>query len=633
MSSQNTGTVPTGTLTTVKDNRTVAQLLLDYLELEGATTVFGVPGGALISVMDELKRRRQTFNFVICRQETGAGYIAHGYAVVTGRLGVVFTTSGPSATNAVTAAMNAQSANCAVLTITGEIPQQFSGQGYLQEGVDSRLDVSFIYRNAVEYSAIISNESNFTTLFTQALRSARSLPNRAAHISLPNNVAASCMTGNDKAHPYRIPFPTSPSAYRTLASGTDVERVRLTFDDLVASTRPLLFLGNGARVALRDPQRMQRFMQLVERYALPVMTTPDGKGIFPESHPMSLRNFGMTACQWPELYMLPVDDPAHFDTMVVLGSNLGELATSDAATDQYSRTLIPTTNFVQVDLDQSVIGREFPVTRGIVGEVGATIDALCDIASRHEPDLPSAEARRQLVAAITGGHSPYANPEYRASQASPINPAALVRVINETVTDGHVFIDAGNCVGWSLHYMVIDPPVQYHSALGMGPMGFGVGAVIGGKLGAPDKVCVAVVGDGAFMMHGAEVSTAAQQGIGAIIVVLYDNDLAMVSQGMADLFPGDRPWTQYYQLGAPDLVKVAEGFGADAVAIMTSQGPADFAVALRTAIHQADANKRPQVIVAHIDTAPMPPYGWPTIPAPPCAPPAASTRASVENAQ
>ncbi len=610
--------VSAGMLMTTKDNRTVAQLLLDYLELEGATTVFGVPGGALIYVLDELKRRRQTFNFVIGRHETGAGYIAHGYALVTGGLGVLFTTSGPSATNAVTAAMNAQSANCSLLVVTGEIPQQFSGQGYLQEGVDSRLDVSVMFRNAVEYSAIVSHEMNFTTLFTQALRTARALPGRAAHISLPNNIAGSCVTGSDKANPYRIAFPTSPSSYRTAASGTDVERVRQTFDDLAASTRPLFFLGNGARAALANPQRMQRFTELVERYAIPVMTTPDAKGIFPESHPMSLRNFGITACRWPALYMMPDGDPDHFDTMVVIGSNLGELATSDAATDQYSRLLVPTTHLVQVDLDQSVIGREYPVTRGIVGEAGATIDALCEIALLHQPNLQQAEARRQLMSSITGDNSPYADPDYRSSYATPINPAALVRVINETVTDGHVFIDAGNCVGWSLHYMVIDPPVRYHAALGMGPMGFGVGAVIGGKLGAPEKICVAIVGDGAFMMHCGEISTAAQQGIGAIIVVLYDNDLAMVSQGMADLFPADASWHDYYALGAPDLVKVAEGFGADAVSITKDQGPEQFEAALRTAIQQADANRRPQVIVAHIDTAAMPPYGWPTLPPPPC---------------
>lgn len=608
-----------------RDNRTVAGLLLDYLELEGATTVFGVPGGALIYVMDELKRRSDRFTFVICRHETGAGYIAHGHALVTGGLGVVLTTSGPSATNALTAAMNAQAANCALLTITGEIPQQFSGQGYLQEGVDSRLDIGVIYRNAVEYSAVVSHESNFTTLFTQALRLARGLPNRATHISLPNNVAGSCVTGSDKSQPYHIAFPSSPGQYRSTASGTDAERTRTAFEALAAAARPLVFLGNGARAALTEPLRAQRFREMVERWAIPVMTTADGKGLFPESHPLSLRNFGMTACRWPALYMRPVGDPDHFDALLVLGSSLGELATSDAATDQYSKMLVPTNDFMQVDLDASVIGREYPVSLGIVGEVGATIDALCDAALLGTPDVGACEARRELVAAIKRDHSPWADPASRDSFAAPIHPASLVRIVNETVTDGHVFIDAGNCVGWSLHYMIVDAPVQYHSALDMGPMGFGVGAVIGGKLGAPDKVCVAIVGDGAFMMHAAEVSTAAQHGIGAVIVVLYDNDFAMVSQGMAQLFPTDAPWSGPYTLGAPDLAKVAEGFGADAYTITPGQGPGEFADALRTAIRNADARKRPQVIVAHVDTAPMPPYGWPTLAAPPCAAAGTST--------
>jgi acetolactate synthase-1/2/3 large subunit len=128
-------------------------------------------------------------------------------------------------------------------------------------------------------------------------------------------------------------------------------------------------------------------------------------------------------------------------------------------------------------------------------------------------------------------------------------------------------------------------------------------------------------------MHGAEVSTAAQYRIGAIWVVLYDNDLAMVSQGMAALFPPGPPWKDYYALGAPDLVKFSEGLGAQAVAITKDQGPAAFATALKTAIRQADTDKRPQVIIAHIDTVPMPPYGWPTLPPSPCPPPAAKAPA------
>jgi acetolactate synthase-1/2/3 large subunit len=181
------------------------------------------------------------------------------------------------------------------------------------------------------------------------------------------------------------------------------------------------------------------------------------------------------------------------------------------------------------------------------------------------------------------------------------------------MSSGHIFIDAGNCVGWSLNNLVVNPPLAYHSALDMGPMGFGVCAVVGAKIAAPDETCLAIVGDGAFMMHAAEVSTAAAHRVGAIWVVLYDNDLAMVSQGMGQLFPPAADWEDYYALGAPDLVKVAEGFGADAVAITQTQTPAVFSEALQTAIQNANESSKPQVIVVSVDTQPMPPYGWPTI--------------------
>lgn len=613
------------TFATQRSNLTVAQLLLEYLKLEGVSTLFGIPGGALIYVINELKAQREHFTFMICRHETGAAYIAHGYAVVSGGLGVVLTTAGPAATNALTGTMNAQSANCSVLTISGEVPQQYFGSGYLQEGIDAKLDIEAVYRDAVEYSAVISSEKNFGTLFRQALRDTRSQPSRAAHISLPNDVAGTCVTGDDPKAPYRIAIPRSPDQYRATPSGTDLDKVRLTFAELTQAVRPLLFLGNGARQALADPARRGRFTELVKKFVLPVMTTPDAKGIFPETHAMSLRNYGMTACTWPDAYIKPAQDPDHFDALLVLASGLGELATSVVARDHYSKNLIPQRHFVQVDLDQSVIGRDFPITRGIVGDVGATIDALCALGEQGKPNQGQTEARRRLLETIKQ-QSPFADPDGRNSNAAPLHPAAMVRVINDTLHNGHVFIDAGNCVGWSLNNMVVDPPLQYHSALGMGPMGFGVGAVIGGKLAAPDEPCLAIVGDGAFMMHGAEVSTAAQYRIGAVWVVLCDNDLGMVSQGMAELFPPAGPWKDYYALGAPDLVQFAQSLGAEAVAITPQQGPAAFAAALETALRQATGQRRPQVIVAHIDTAPMPPYGWPTVPPPPCAPAAGEAR-------
>ncbi len=583
---------------------TVAHLLLDYLRAEGVTKVFGIPGGALVWLMNELKNQHD-IDYVICRHETGAAYMADGFARVGHGLGVVMTTSGPGATNALTGAMNAQASNSSVLVITGEVPEKYFGQGYLQEGADAKLNINAIFQNSVQSSDMVSNQANLQTLLQQALRNARSLPRRAAHLSLPNDVAGTPVSN----------YPTciKPSSYRARAACTDAKAVATTLHELITADRPLIFLGNGCREALADPHRLAAFTHFVERFGIPVMTTPNAKGIFPETHSLSLRNYGMCGSAWTQLYMKPPTDPDHLDALLVLGSTLGELATSVVASDLYSRTLSPRKTFVQIDLDASVIGRDFPITRGVVAEAGATLDELCEQAARHHPDPHRVDQRKQSIAEIKRAHSPWSDPVARDSTSAPVHPAALIRDINEAVGEGQVFIDAGNCVGWSLNNLVVDPPLRYQSALAMGPMGFAVAAVIGAKMAAPDQPCLAIVGDGAFMMHGAEVSTAAQNGVGAIWVVLNDNDLAMVSQGMAQLLPPAAAWTDYYQLGQPDLVKFAEGLGAQAVAITPDQGTSALMEALSNALASAQSNRRPQVIVVHIDTKPAPPYGWPKL--------------------
>ncbi len=596
---------------------TVAQLLVQYLLAEGVTKVFGIPGGAAVWLMEELKKHADQIEFVICRHESGAAYMADGHARATGGLGVVLTTSGPGATNAVSGAMNAQASNVSLLVITGEVPEKYFGQGYLQEGTDAKLDVNVIFRNAVESSAMISSPSNFQTLFQQALRNARSLPNRAAHISLPNDVAGTCIS----------PPPTkpTPSSYQARAACADPKALKDSVHELLEARRPLIFLGNGSREALSQPERLKAFTEFVDRFGIPVMTTPDAKGIFPESHELSLRNYGMCASAWPDLYIRPLGDPDHYDALMVLGSTLGELATTTAASNPYDKALLPTQHFIQLDLDAGVIGRDFPVTRGVIGEIGASLDVLLQHAHQyHHPDPAKVDERKAYVRQIKQSHTAWADPAGRDSDKAPVHPAAMIRVINELVHEGEIFIDAGNCVGWSLNNLVVDPPLRYQSALAMGPMGFGVAAVVGAKMAQPDKPCVAIVGDGAFMMHGAEVSTAAQYRTGAVWVVLYDNDLAMVSQGMAQLLPPAPSWQDYYKLGAPDLVLFSQGLGAEAVAITPDQGAEAFKTALVKALDSAQTSGKPQVIVVHINTQPSPPYGWPVLPIPSCTLPSAS---------
>ncbi|MCK9685006.1 thiamine pyrophosphate-binding protein [Scleromatobacter humisilvae] len=580
----------------VLKNQTVSQVLLKYLALEGVDTLFGVPGGAVMHLLDELMTQRDALHYVVCRQETGAAYIADGYARVSGKLGVVVVTSGPGATNALTGTMNAQNAGVSLLTITGEVGEQYFGMGYLQEGVDASLNIDAVYGNASGYSAVITNPSNFQALFAQALREALGVPHRAAHISLPDDQAGMPIASLD--------FPLKPQNYRATPSCTDAAGARRAFEQLAGVARPLIFLGSGAAEALRGP-RLAAFAAMVDRLAIPVMTTPDAKGIFPESHPMSLRNFGTAFCEWTKYYMVPrLLDPAAregFDSLLVLGTTLGGLATN-----KWDPILLPQGSLVQVDIDASVIGRVFPLDFGVVAEIGSVIDELVALADATQPDARVQE-RRAFIQRIKAGKSPWIAPEMREARQAPIPPQAAMKCISDLLPQGsHVFVDAGNSVGWSLHYLEIDPPSRLHNALAMGPMGFAVGAVIGAKFAAPDATCLAIVGDGAFLMHGSEVSTAAANGIGAIWVVLSDNDLAMVSQGMNAFFPSKTgQWRDYYALGKPDLARFAQALGANTFEVNDADA---MQRALSGAIDAARTNKVPQVIVVHIDTTQIPPY-------------------------
>jgi len=580
--------------TTTLTNLSVSQILLRYLALEGVHKVFGIPGGGLLNLLVEFKNQRETFEYVICRHETGAAYIADGYHRATGKLGVVMVTSGPGATNALTGLVNADTDGSAVLAITGEIMESMFGKGALQEGVDSGLDINGVYKAAITYSSEVTDQSELQTLLEQALRDALAAPCRAAHLSFPANVPAEIIP--------TIQMPLSPAAYRTRPGGISQEEVKPALEQFLAQTRPLLFLGFGCRDALRDPQTLAALTRFVERYAIPVMTTPDGKGIFPEGHPLSLRVYGFCSCQWPLAYMQQTT-PA-YDGLMVIGTSLKGLSSVN-----FNSVLIPQGPFIQVDIDQHAIGRSFPISTGIVGDAGACLRALDALSAEFPPDPTVVQQRQAAIAAIKT-QSPFQYPDQYNSTAAPIQPAAVVRVLHETLPDDAIVIlDAGNCVAWGIHYWETNPPGQIHSALAMGPMGFGVAAVVGAKLGRPDKTCLALVGDGAFMMHGAEVSTAAAHRAGAIWVVLHDNDLHMVSQGENYFFP-DPAWATQYLLGTPDLAKFAEGLGADAYTI---DSPAALAAVLPTAITKANAGK-PQVIVADINLAAIAPYFFPPKP-------------------
>jgi acetolactate synthase-1/2/3 large subunit len=571
------------------DGLTVAELLLRYLEIEGVSDIFGVPGTPLAYLLKALKDNRAKFTYHICRQETGAGYMADAYARVTGKLGVSIVSAGPSATNALTGSAVAQSCGSAVLTISGEVARSAFGRGGFQEGIDSTLDIHAVFSNADIFSTVITDPSNFQTLFEQALRTCLSLPRQAAHVSLPVDVGGATF-GTD------VHIPKSPSNYRAVPRGRDPDAAEKIMSTLATAKRPLLYLGNGCRSALIGPRRMTgearaevehrraRFQNLTTRFALAVTTTPNAKGVFPETHPLSLRNYGFGGSNWSVNYLTAdarsaAGSALPYDALLVLGSSLTE-----KSTNSWDPVLIPDGPILQVDLNQGVIGRGFPIAAGVVAEIGGFIDDLIECADRIKKVDPAVKQRAEFIK--------------RLKQAPPAPPsnsseAELVRAMNELLPPGsQLFIDASICAVAALRYMAIDPPSEMHNAFNMEPMGWAPAAVVGAALGAPDDICVSLSGDGGFMMNGNEVSTAAQYGIGAVWVVHYNDTLAAVEVNLQQEFPGDG-WMDLYKLGAPNLVDFARGLGADAVEVAGSGFKSAFAAALAG----SRQGRKPQVVV------------------------------------
>lgn len=607
-----------------------ATLVLDYLTLEGVDTIFGVPGGGLVALLYELKQRGRRFRFVVSRHETGALFEADGYARARGHLGVAMVTSGPGALNALNGFVNCNDSHSPVLLVSGELSQALTGKGYIQEGLGADLDIPGMYRATTAYSAYCTEVTNLQEQLEHALRVAVTCPRGAAQLTLPNDVAT-------RPLPSTIRVPSRALAYRPVpASAAPEGEARAILEHLVSAKRPMIMLGNGCRRSLLDTTksgtgrgattRLRRFLAFCERFAIPVVTTPDGKSIFPESHPLSLRHYGKASCPWPIAYMTP-----QFDALLTLGASL-----HDFDTEHWAPTLVPKGPFMQVDIDASVIGRGFPITLGVVADVGPMIDLLHRLGDAHvltKPQAAAVKARRALMEQIRST-SPYRYADAVDSTAAPATPQAIMKAITEIAPSGsHIFADAGNCLAWAAHYMTMDPPGysagkgsacsgQMHQALGMGPMGWATAAVVGCKVGAPRASCISITGDGAFLMHGNEVSTAAAHGIGAIWVVIDNEDLAMVSQGMYLLAhkafgKGQESWEGYYGLGQPDLEGFSRSLGAEAV---TVDSPAEFRRAFRKALRRADEGKprrgggtqfnlggRPQVIVVKVDKREIPP--------------------------
>lgn len=483
-----------------------ADLLVEYLKILGVDYVFGVPGGAIEPFYNALARHRGKGGPqpVVARHEAGAAFMAEGYARETGRLGVCCATTGPGTTNLLTGVASAHADNVPMLVISAQTPLPKFGRNALQESSCTAIDTVSIFRSCTRYNTLISHPEQVNNKVISAIMAAFRTPHGPAHISIPSDVLRAVV-------------------YRDFSIANDrlLQRFNLTdnyalkaLTDQVAQVRKIaLFLGRGCEGAMKSIEAFARHTHAV------IITGPAGKRWISAYHPQFRGIYGFAGHQAADAVM---NDPS-VDMIIAVGTALSEIATAGWDTNLLSERL------VHIDASVEHFSRSSMAQLHVCGDVGTIFRQLLTnlrrFGTRDYPVLPGDTD-------TPGLHFTLENAEQCEASVEPLLPQRVTTVFARTIPpDFRVLVDAGNAWAWFTHYFHRDVGHEhYHIAMGIGSMGWAIGAAVGVCLGS-GKPAVCVTGDGSYLMSGQEITVALQHAIPVIIVVLNDAALGMVKHG------------------------------------------------------------------------------------------------------
>ncbi len=489
---------------------TVAEGLAEAFRALGVEHAYGVCGGAQALLWAALSKHLELLHF---RHECGAAFAAIESHFVSGRPVVVFTTTGPGITNALTGLLAARSEGAKVILVSAYASAPRRGRGGIQETSGYTMPTSALFEAGQWFDDAVILET--PDQLPQVLRRMASGLQRAggyvAHISVPNAIQGAALSQ---------PLPRLAHVGTHLA-GSDAVRPAVNRAavarcvELLSEAPFAIWAGFGARGAAAAVR------ELAERAGAPVMCSPRAKGVFPEDHSLFVGVTGMGGHgAFASAYMREHAP----QRVLVLGTRLGE------PTSFWNPTLIPDGGFIHVDVDPMVPGVAFPQaeTYAVQADVGDFLAALLEAWPVGARTIPP--------------RLPRPHPNHPApGAAGPVRPDVLMSAIQRVVVDNSdavVLAESGNAFTWATHYLRFAQPGRYRVSTNLGSMGHAATGVLGAALGRGGKA-VAIVGDGAMLMNNSEVNTAVKRGVCAIWIVLNDGRYNMCHQGMAALDMGD----------------------------------------------------------------------------------------------
>jgi len=508
---------------------TGAQALVRSLEQQGVDVVFGLPGGAILPAYDPL--RSSSLRHVLVRHEQGAGHAAEGYAWATGRTGVCIATSGPGATNLVTALADAYMDSVPIVAITGQVPSAMIGSDAFQEA-----DITGITLPVTKHNELVTDAERIPAAIAEAFYVASTGRPGPVLVDIPKDVLQSPMTWGPWPPALELP------GYR-LPGRPDPEQIREAARLLRQARRPVLYVGGGVIKASGHAE----LLALAELARAPVTTTLMARGAFPDSHPLALGMPGMHGCY------TAVAALQEADLLVALGARFDDRVTGRLA------DFAPRAKVVHADIDPAEIGKNRRPDVPIVGDVRATLAGLTEslaalIAEDGPPDTGAwlrgiEDWKRRFPL------------RYTQEADGPLKPQHVVERLS-ALTGGNAIVVAGvgqHQMHAAQHFSFTRPRSWINSG-GLGTMGFAVPAAMGAQVGRPGETVVAIDGDGCFQMTAQELATCAIEHLPIKVLIFNNGFLGMVRQWQ-ELFYEERYSEVELGTAIPDYVKLAEAYG------------------------------------------------------------------------
>jgi acetolactate synthase-1/2/3 large subunit len=500
---------------------TGAQLIVQLLERQGVRVIAGIPGGANLPIYDALFDSEQ-IRHVLVRHEQGAGFIAHGIARATGETSVCLVTSGPGATNVLTALADAKADSVPMVCISGQVPTRMIGTDAFQE-----VDTYGMSLPVTKHNFLVRSVEELLHVIPHAFRIAASGRPGPVLVDVPKDVQCQSISVEQWPTPGRAaPLPT--------CSDDEVDRAAAMIN---ASRRPILYVGGG----VIQSGASALLTHAAEKAGIPVTMTLMGLGVINADHPLSLGMLGMHAARYTNLAL------DECDLLIAAGVRFDDRATGKVA------EFCPQAKVIHIDIDPSELDKIRTAHIGIQGDLGEVLKQLLPrihVNLRRSWSSRIQQLKQEFPLAMPGGDD-------------PTTPYGLLlesaRLLGD---DAIVTSDVGQHQMWTAQAYPFRRPRQWLTSGGLGTMGFGLPAAIGAALAEPDRTVVCFTGDGSLLMNIQELVTAAELNVNVKVVVLDNNSLGLVHQ-QQQLFYNARLYASDFSR-AVDFVKIADGFGVAA---------------------------------------------------------------------